>query len=334
MRDGALPSRVNQQRFMSEVLAAAKTEGFRVTLFEAYDEQWKRQWEGTAGGSWGMIRREDRDASYPPATAVSDHPFWKLQLGCGLLVSLSVFGAALWAPWRRPPLRPASWFATALSATAGGVLFGVAAEKMLHESYFLGDWLVQGLLLGAATAAAPLAAYALMSGHRLPTFVELIGPREGRSSNPVTIALGLTLIVTTLIAAQSVLGLVFDPRSRDFPFAVLTMAAAPFFTLTFFNRPKVGAQRLAETVFAGLFALAALYILFNEGLNNWQSAWTSAAYLLFAGALGRTRPLAVSMMVSTASLVRSLAAAVGKQSANVAAGRRNWDPGAGVELIE
>ena len=38
--------------------------------------------------------------------------------------------------------------------------------------------------------------------------------------------LGLVLIVTTLIAAQTALGFTFDPRYRDFPFASLTMALA------------------------------------------------------------------------------------------------------------
>ena len=40
--------------------------------------------------------------------------------------------------------------------------------------------------------------------------------------------LGVTLIVTTVIATQTALGLVFDARWRDFPFAALTMAVVPF----------------------------------------------------------------------------------------------------------
>ena len=42
MRDGALPSRINQARFFSELLDLARRENFRVNLFEAYDEPWKR----------------------------------------------------------------------------------------------------------------------------------------------------------------------------------------------------------------------------------------------------------------------------------------------------
>src|ERR1044071_10072456 len=37
MREGALPSRTNQARVMSEILDLAKREKFRVNLIEAYD---------------------------------------------------------------------------------------------------------------------------------------------------------------------------------------------------------------------------------------------------------------------------------------------------------
>ena len=55
MREGALPSRTNQARVVSEILALAKRENFRVNLIEAYDQPWKRQLEGTVGGYWGLI---------------------------------------------------------------------------------------------------------------------------------------------------------------------------------------------------------------------------------------------------------------------------------------
>jgi exo-beta-1,3-glucanase (GH17 family) len=335
MRDGALPSRINQARFISEVLASARTEGFRVNLFEAYSERWKRQWEGTVGGYWGLIDREDQGVRYPPRSAVSNYPLWKLQLGCGLALGISVFGAALLALRRRPQPRPASWVAVAISATVSGILAGMAAEKLLYETYGFGDWLVQGLLLAAAIAAPLLASHALMSGRRLPTFVELIGPRDGRSLNPATVILGLTLIVTALGAAQTALGLVFDPRSRDFPFAGLTMAVVPFWSLTLLNRPKPGARTLAEAVFAGLFAAAALYILFNEGTDNWQSVWSSAAYLLFGSALWQPHFVAVPGMAPRAPVVRPEAVLFGEHGAGVAPDRRRLRPGMGVdELIE
>jgi exo-beta-1,3-glucanase (GH17 family) len=295
MRDGALPSRINQARFISEILDRAKQENFRVNLFEAYDEPWKRRWEGTVGGYWGLFDGWHRGPKYPPATAITNHPFWKLQLGCGLVFAISIFGAAL-AALRRQLSSPrlASWNAVALSATIGGSLLGVAVERMAYESYEFGDWLVQGMLLAAAMAAPLLSSSALMSGRALPTFSELIGPRESRSTSTPTRILGGVLIVITLIGTEIALGLVFDPRWRDFPFAGLTMAAVPLGPLTLLNRPKSQTRPMAEAVFAGLFIAAALYILFNEGLRNWQSLWTSAAYFLLGATLWHLRFVTVA----------------------------------------
>src|SRR5262249_36928340 len=123
MREGALPSRVNQARFISDILDRARKGHFRVNLFEAYDEPWKRQWEGTVGDSWGMFDGWSREPKYPPGTVVSNYPFWKLQLGSGIALSICVFGAAFAALRRRPSMpRLASWVAVAISATVGGIL--------------------------------------------------------------------------------------------------------------------------------------------------------------------------------------------------------------------
>jgi exo-beta-1,3-glucanase (GH17 family) len=290
MRDAALPSRTNQARVVSEILDLAKRENFRVNLIEAYDQPWKRQLEGTAGGYWGLFDSVGRTLKYPPGVPISNYPLWKLQMAGGMVLAVMAFGAA-WLTLRRRPWKPrlASWLAVAISATAGGTLFGIAADKMYYESYRLGGWLMWGSLLVAATLSPVLGANALMSGRALPTFLELLGPRELRTKSVLTMILGLALTVTVVIGAATALGFVFDPRYRDFPFAVLTMATIPFASLTLLNRPKEGTRPIAEGVFAGLFAAAAIYMGINEGSDNWQSLWTCAAYLLIAATLWQAR---------------------------------------------
>jgi glucan 1,3-beta-glucosidase len=290
MRAGALPSRTNQARVVSEILNLAKQENFRVNLIEAYDQPWKRQLEGTAGGYWGLFDSVQRALKYPPGEAVSNFPFWKLQMACGMALSVLIFGSA-WLALRRRPWTPrlASWVAVGISATTAGILLGVASDKLFYESYGFGGWLAWGSLLAAAIVSPLLCANALMSGRSLPTFLELLGPRDGRTGSVLTIILGAALLVTTLIGTQTALGFVFDPRYRDFPFAALTMAVVPFALLTLLNRPQQGARPIAETVFAGLLAVAVVYTGFNEGADNWQSLWTCAMYFVLAVTLWRAR---------------------------------------------
>src|ERR1700724_1363514 len=110
MREGALPSRTNQARVVSEILSLAKQENFRVNLIEAYDQPWKRQLEGTVGGYWGLFDSVQRAVKYPPGEAISNFPYWKLQMGGGLGLSFCVFGAAGLTLRRRPwKPRPATW---------------------------------------------------------------------------------------------------------------------------------------------------------------------------------------------------------------------------------
>jgi exo-beta-1,3-glucanase (GH17 family) len=290
MREGALPSRTNQARVVSEILLLAKQENFRVNLIEAYDQPWKRQLEGTVGGYWGLFDSVQRALKYPPGELISNFPFWKLQMGCGMGLSVLVFGAAVLTLRRRPwTPRLSSWLSVAISATAAGILLGVAGDKMFYESYGVGGWLQWGALLAAGIAAPLLSANAAMSGRALPTFLDLLGPRDGKAGgSPLTYLLGAALVVTALIGSETALGFVFDPRYHDFPFASLTMAVVPFATLML-NRPKTGVRPIAEAVFAGLLAMSAVYVVFNEGRDNWQSLWTCAIYLLFAITLWRAR---------------------------------------------
>jgi exo-beta-1,3-glucanase (GH17 family) len=290
MRDAALPSRTNQARVVSEILDLAKRENFRVNLIEAYDQPWKRELEGTVGGYWGLLDSVQRALKYPPGIAISNYPYWKLQMAGGMMLALLVFAVA-WLALRRKPWTPrrASWVAVGLSATSAGVLLGIAADKMFFESYGLGGWLFWGFLLAAGIASPLLGSHALMSGRALPTFLELLGPSSYRDRSWTAVTLGLVLAITTLIGADTAIGLAFDPRYKDFPYAALTMAVIPFAALTLLNRPNEGIRPLAETTFAALLVMAAVYTGFSEGADNWQSLWSCAIYVVLAATLWRAR---------------------------------------------
>src|SRR4051812_3493841 len=64
MREGALPSPVNEARTWHDVMALAKRDGFRANFIEAYDQPWKRQLEGTVGGHWGLFDAYQRKPKF------------------------------------------------------------------------------------------------------------------------------------------------------------------------------------------------------------------------------------------------------------------------------
>jgi glucan 1,3-beta-glucosidase len=83
-------------------------------------------------------------------------------------------------------------------------------------------------------------------------------------------------VVLCAIATEVALGLAFDPRYRDFPFAALGAATAPFVILALLGAR--GRRELAETVMAAVLALATLFIAWNEGRANWQSLCLCAVF--------------------------------------------------------
>ena len=98
-----------------------------------------------------------------------------------------------------------------------------------------------------------------------------------------------TSIATTLLAVLTALGLVFDPRYKDFPFAPLTAAAVPFLLHTWMMPRPTGARGVSELLSAGLLALSVLYIVFDESFANWQAQFFTAVIALLALTLRQSR---------------------------------------------
>jgi glucan 1,3-beta-glucosidase len=149
---------------------------------------------------------------------------------------------------------------------------------------------IRGAALGLLAVAAPLAGSALLArGDRLPGFAKLLGAREERPTEPLLRVAGALLILLTLVAIQTALGLVFDPRYRDFPFAALTAASVPFLLYRWIGPKGGGGRGLAESVAAWVLALGAAFIVLNEGFANWQALWLGASLLALALTLVRGR---------------------------------------------
>jgi exo-beta-1,3-glucanase (GH17 family)/succinate dehydrogenase hydrophobic anchor subunit len=291
MREGALPSPVNQARAIEETLALGKRENLHVNIIEAFDQPWKRWLEGAVGRYWGIFDRATDGPKFTLGGAVSNHPHWLLQALAGIVLAGLTFGAAAMARREQNP-SPQFWLQLwpriAVIAFVSAVMFGWTIETVPIESYTAGGAL-RLLLLTLVAAAAPIAcAAASAAGGAVPTFASLLGG-SGEHGGRWRCGFGAILIALTLLAVQAALGLVFDPRYRDFDFAPLTAAVVPFLVLTFSSPRPGGPRATAELAAAVLLTLAAGYIAINETLANWQSVWFCAALIGLAITLLRAR---------------------------------------------
>jgi peptidoglycan/LPS O-acetylase OafA/YrhL len=101
----------------------------------------------------------------------------------------------------------------------------------------------------------------------------------------LSFVLGALLLLLLLLAVQAALGLVFNPRYRDFPFAALTAAAVPFLLMRTSWPHRRDIRATAETVAAALLALCAVIIALNETRMNWQALWFCAGLIALAVSL-------------------------------------------------
>jgi len=284
MRDGALPSRVNQALFFHEVMALADREGFGVNLIEAFDQPWKREREGTVGGYWGLFDAEARAPKFAWGQPVSNHPFWIGQALAGVLLASLIFLVAAWSARRRAggaAASPAAWLAVATIALVSGATLGWSLEAMWLESRGWSGWL-GSLAWVAAAALAPVAGAAtLMSGQGLPPLYRVLGPVARWPRDRRLLLTGWALAALLVLTIRTALMLVFDGRYVDFPYAQSLGGLTPLALLAL-RWQRGGVRALAEKVAATLLALSAGYILLNEGFANWQALSFCLALLVFA----------------------------------------------------
>jgi exo-beta-1,3-glucanase (GH17 family) len=287
MREGALPSLSNQARVIGETLTLAQRENFRVNVIEAFNQPWKRRLEGATGGYWGIFDRTNGEPKFTFSGNVSDHPHWREQALAGMLLAGVIFASAMTAD-RGKLAGTLLWPRIAIFSFLPAVLFGWTLERIPIDSSSVGTWL-RAIAFAITAAVAPIAcAAAYAAGRRQPTFAAMLS-RERVTRDPITFALGGSLIALTLLSIQTALGLVFDPRYRDLPFAPQSAAVLSFLLLSISMPRPAGTGAPAETLAAAVLVVSAVYIALNETFANWQAIWLCVGLIGLAFILTRAR---------------------------------------------
>jgi exo-beta-1,3-glucanase (GH17 family) len=290
MREGALPSPANQALVLEEVMARARANNYRVNLIEAFDQPWKRKLEGTVGGYWGLLTSGGREPKFAWGQPVSDHPWWGWQMAAGMVLAAIVFaGAFAGRAVKFGDLRAPVLAGITVDALAAGIAAPWAVANATTESLGAGGW-VRGLAFIAVSVGAPVAAAMAMSrGIAIPAFARTLGRAAERPRRAIEAASGAILVAATVLALQTALGLVFDPRYRDLTFAPMTAAVLPYAVASVVGAKVRSRRGRAELVSAATLTASAVYIVLNEGFENWQALWFAAMLAVLAVTLFRLR---------------------------------------------
>ena len=222
MRDGALPSPANQALVLSGVVEAARAENWKVNLIEAFDQPWKRLLEGTVGGYWGLFDDSARELKFRWGEPVSNHPKWRIEAALGIGAALLVLPLRGSRAARTMPAKD-DWgrdLAIAAIALSAGLVFGWAALGLPMEPPEPGDRLRSAGMIVLSLLVPMLAARRGGAKRAACAASPWRSTRRFAGKSTLGACCSRFSFAATLVAAIHVaLGLVFDPRYKDFQLA-------------------------------------------------------------------------------------------------------------------
>ncbi len=248
-RETAVPSRVNEAKFIRGFVAMAEQEGWRYNLIEAFDQPWKRGSEGAVGGYWGLFDADRQDKGVL-AGPVSNVPYWKEWLAVGGLIFLGTLMLGGRVRSKRSAL------VLPLLGAVAACSIGAWGDLARLTTRFAGEWLWVGLLTGLNLLVLTHAALTLSarSSWRARAFDFL----ERRA--------GWLVVAAGFAAAVMMLEMVFDPRYRSFASKAFVLPA-----LVYLCRP-VSVPRREIALLTFIIGAGIAPQLYQEGMQN-QQAW-------------------------------------------------------------
>ncbi|TAL88353.1 MAG: glycoside hydrolase family 17 [Rhodanobacter sp.] len=262
-RQAASASVVNEARYLREFLRYAAQAKLPYNVIEAFDQPWKRDLEGTAGGYWGIFDAQARP-KFPLQGPVTEDARWWL----GWLAAVAGGGLFLLAgAWRRHRHGWRDALALALAGIASGGALAWQFRQMLLACRNLWEWTVAlvacGLALFTALKLARWIAARLCGVTRL--FV------------PGWLRLGWLFVL-----AYYGLLLVFDGRYRDFPLGLFLLPCVGYALAGGLSDPRKRAMPRLEQCFlaAWLPLLGVIVVVQEAGLNPVAWLWLGLNTLL------------------------------------------------------
>jgi len=104
-RGFAVPTVVNEAKFIRGLIKVAGANGFDVNIVEAFNQPWKSKLEGVVGANWGLFSTNRREV-FPLTGKVYENPAWAKSWGLSAVLFL-VAAVSLRKPLQALPALPA-----------------------------------------------------------------------------------------------------------------------------------------------------------------------------------------------------------------------------------
>lgn len=88
-RGMAIPSVVNEAKFIRDMIQVANRHGFDYNIVEAFNQPWKSNLEGVVGANWGLFSA-DRKPVFPLTGPVMENPDWPVHFAAAAVLWLLI----------------------------------------------------------------------------------------------------------------------------------------------------------------------------------------------------------------------------------------------------
>jgi exo-beta-1,3-glucanase (GH17 family) len=270
-RDGAVPGKVEQTAFIRDLLLLRTSIAQDFNVIEAFDQPWKRSFEGAMGGYWGLFDAQGHARVSFSGAVMEDVRWWRgvAMAGLGALV-----GALLAGLGRRRRVH-----AVLIGGLGGGMFGALFATQVLMSTWWDRSAFEVAVSIGLGIVGA---ASAILN---LGQFVRAVAPEATHTrASPLWARMADALRLALLFcAASAALVVLLDPRYRPFPWWWFLAPTASWLALRCgAPRGSYSTSRQAQFL-AYALALSAFGIMVQEGWRNAQAMSYGALLLSLAG---------------------------------------------------
>ncbi len=209
-RGDAVPSVVNEAKFIRSLVQLANKNGFDYNIVEAFNQPWKSNLEGVVGANWGLYSA-DREAVFPLTGKVTENTHWPQHvMYAGLLMLLVVLAHA--------PRLPASW-----QRLAGFIGFAQLLSGLLVNQ--VGDlWYTSYSTMERIHAVFIVGLSAALGGLLLRRALDLLNSQD--SSPVLSLWLRYLYLAFAALAIYKSIGLSLNGRYLSMPYPLTSIAVA------------------------------------------------------------------------------------------------------------
>ncbi|MGE0051758.1 MAG: glycosyl hydrolase [Arcobacter sp.] len=262
MREDALPSKINQAKFVRDFVSLAQEKNWNYNIIEAFDQPWKRVSEGAVGGFWGLFDKDRLDKNVFSGD-VSNFPNYKY-LAFGSLVLILAFSLLL----RNKDISTKKIFLFSFINTLFAILYMLQVEQynIIARNYLEFSWAFVVLL-------TQIFVYYFMLSYII---------KEKRTD----VIPSILFYLASFIAFILTMNLAFNGRYENFEIYGFIILAISFIWLYKNQYSKLNFGKF-EKVLALVLVIGSIITIYNETfLNIFSNIWVILA-LVFAFILNK-----------------------------------------------